>query len=41
MFVFRKIWQAMFSCNTGFEIRPFIANELKQQITTKLSFWTT
>ena len=24
MFVFRKIWRALFSCNTRFEIRPFI-----------------
>ena len=23
MFVFRKIWRALFSCNTRFEIRPF------------------
>ena len=23
MFVFRKIWHAMYSCNTHFEIRPF------------------
>ena len=23
MFVFRKIWCALFSCNTHFEIRPF------------------
>ena len=23
MFVFRKIWRALFSWNTGFEIRPF------------------
>ena len=23
MFVFRKIWRAMFSCNTHFETRPF------------------
>ena len=22
-FVFRKIWRAMFSCNTRFEVRPF------------------
>ena len=22
MFVFRKIWRALFSCNTRFEIRP-------------------
>ena len=23
MFVFRKIWRALFSCNARFEIRPF------------------
>ena len=23
MFIFRKIWRALFSCNTCFEIRPF------------------
>ena len=23
MFVFRKIWRVLFSCNTHFEIRPF------------------
>ena len=23
MFVFRKIWHALYSCNTRFEIRPF------------------
>ena len=23
MFVFRKIWRALFSCNTRFETRPF------------------
>ena len=23
MFIFRKIWRALFSCNTRFEIRPF------------------
>ena len=23
MFVFRKIWRALFSCNTHSEIRPF------------------
>ena len=24
MFVFRKIWRALFSCNTRFEIRPLL-----------------
>ena len=36
MFVFRKIWCALFSWNTRFEIRPFLAllptNSVKKQI---------
>ena len=23
MFIYRKIWRALFSCNTHFEVRPF------------------
>ena len=29
MFVFQKIWRALFSCNTCFEIRPFALSPTK------------
>ena len=31
MFIFRKIWRALFSWNTRFEIRPFALLPMKSQ----------
>ena len=33
MFVFQKIWRALFSCNTQFEIRPFALLPTKINLT--------
>ena len=32
MFVFQKIWRALFFCNSRFEIRPFVLLPTKQQL---------
>ena len=38
MFVFRKIWRALFSCNTCFEICPFALLLMKYKCFTLLIY---
>ena len=33
MFIFRKIWRALFSCNNRFEIRHFVLLATKCELT--------
>ena len=38
MFVYRKTWRALFSCNTRFEIRPFALLEAKLSLDERRSY---